>query len=30
MKVGQAVDIEWNRDHENIVEDADDADSAAV
>ena len=30
MKVGQAIDIEWNREHENIVVDADDEDSAAV
>ena len=30
MKVGQAIDIEWNREHENIVQDADDEDSAAV
>ena len=30
MKVGQAIDIEWNREHENIIQDADDEDSAAV
>lgn len=30
MKVGEAIDIEWNRRGDNDVEDADDADNAAV
>ena len=32
MKVGQAIDIEWNREQENDVQflDADDEDNAAV
>ena len=30
MQVGKAIDIEWNRNGENIVVDGDDEDDAAV